>query len=88
MIVSAGQRVCKYRNSAHCLQQILVNEGVSALYKGAACNLLRGFVGAFMLVGYDNARIRSLEWMYPHEAWELEAGFGHDPLPSLQRHLN
>jgi hypothetical protein len=46
-----------YRNSLDCLQKIVKQEGISrGLYAGLSVNLIRGFSGSILLVGYDELK--------------------------------
>jgi len=56
MMMTSGQAV-KYRNSLHCFGQIIKNEGVFSLFKGAGANILRAIAGAGALAGYDQLQI-------------------------------
>ena len=46
----------KYRNGLHCVRTILREEGVRGLYAGLPANLVRGFSGSLLLVGYDEIK--------------------------------
>ena len=46
----------KYRNGLHCVRTILREEGIRGLYAGLPANLIRGFSGSLLLVGYDEIR--------------------------------
>merc|ERR1711976_58286 len=50
MMMTSGQAV-KYSGSLDCGAQILKNEGVASLFKGAGANILRGAAGAGVLAG-------------------------------------
>jgi solute carrier family 25 (adenine nucleotide translocator) protein 4/5/6/31 len=52
MMMTSGQAV-KYRSSFHAFSEIVKNEGMSSLFKGAGANILRGIAGAGVLSGYD-----------------------------------
>jgi solute carrier family 25 (adenine nucleotide translocator) protein 4/5/6/31 len=52
MMMTSGQAV-KYRSSIHAFSEIMKNEGVASLFKGAGANILRGIAGAGVLAGYD-----------------------------------
>lgn len=52
MMMTSGQAV-KYKNSMDCAGQIIRNEGVASLFKGAGANVLRGMAGAGTLAGFD-----------------------------------
>ncbi|CAF1533967.1 unnamed protein product, partial [Rotaria sordida] len=52
MMMTSGQAV-KYNGSLDCMFQIIRQEGVIALFKGAGVNILRGIAGAGVLVGFD-----------------------------------
>jgi len=45
-----------YRNSWDCCLQIIRKEGSFALFNGYTANLLRGFSGPILLVGYDELK--------------------------------
>jgi solute carrier family 25 (adenine nucleotide translocator) protein 4/5/6/31 len=52
MMMTSGQAV-KYTSSLQCFQQIVAQEGVKSLFKGAGANILRAVAGAGVLAGYD-----------------------------------
>lgn len=52
MMMTSGQAV-KYKGSIDCTVQILKNEGVTSMFKGAGANILRGVAGAGVLAGFD-----------------------------------
>jgi len=52
MMMTSGQTV-KYKGSMDCMFQILRNEGMMSLFKGAGANILRGIAGAGVLAGFD-----------------------------------
>jgi len=52
MMMTSGQAV-KYKGAMDCMFQIVRNEGVIALFKGAGANILRGIAGAGVLSGFD-----------------------------------
>jgi solute carrier family 25 (adenine nucleotide translocator) protein 4/5/6/31 len=52
MMMTSGQAV-KYNGSIDCATQILKNEGVASMFKGAGANVLRGMAGAGVLAGFD-----------------------------------
>jgi len=56
MMMTSGQAV-KYAGSMDCLSQILKNEGVASLFKGAGANILRAIAGAGVLSGYDQLQM-------------------------------
>jgi len=55
MMMTSGQAV-KYNGSLDCTMQILKNEGVTSLFKGAGANVLRGMAGAGVLAGFDKVK--------------------------------
>jgi len=65
LMMTSGKYAGKYKGSIDCGQQILKSEGVSAMYKGAGSNILRGLAGALVLVSFDYAKGYYLEWKYP-----------------------
>eukprot|EP00744_Colponema_vietnamica_P000197 GILI01000353.1.p1 GENE.GILI01000353.1~~GILI01000353.1.p1 ORF type:complete len:332 (+),score=110.64 GILI01000353.1:61-996(+) len=65
LMMTSGKHAGKYKNSIDCFNQVMKNEGVSALYKGAGSNMLRGLAGALVLVGFDYCKNWYLEWKYP-----------------------
>jgi solute carrier family 25 (adenine nucleotide translocator) protein 4/5/6/31 len=52
MMMTSGEAV-KYNGSLDCFSQIMKNEGVASLFKGASANILRGIAGAGVLSGFD-----------------------------------
>jgi len=56
MMMTSGEAV-KYRSSLHAFQEIVKNEGVPSLFKGAGANILRAVAGAGVLAGYDRLQI-------------------------------
>jgi len=52
MMMTAGTG-SSYKGSVDCGLQIIKNEGVASLFKGAGANVLRGVAGAGVLVGCD-----------------------------------
>lgn len=52
MMMTSGAAV-KYRSSMHAFSEIVKNEGVKSLFKGAGANILRAVAGAGVLSGYD-----------------------------------
>jgi len=61
MMMTSGERV-KYRGSLDCLRQIVVQEGVGALYRGCGVNVVRGVAGAGVLSGFDKLKKLYMEW--------------------------
>merc|ERR1712109_350416 len=55
MMMTSGAAV-KYNGSLDCATQILKNEGVTSLFKGAGANVLRGMAGAGVLAGFDKVK--------------------------------
>lgn len=55
MMMTSGAAV-KYNGSLDCTTQILKNEGVTSLFKGAGANVLRGMAGAGVLAGFDKLK--------------------------------
>jgi len=56
MMMTSGQAV-KYKSSMHAFQEIIKNEGVKSLFKGAGANILRAIAGAGVLAGYDQMQM-------------------------------
>jgi solute carrier family 25 (adenine nucleotide translocator) protein 4/5/6/31 len=56
MMMTSGEAV-KYRSSLHCMSEVVKNEGVGSLFKGAGANVLRAMAGAGVLAGYDKLQI-------------------------------
>jgi len=52
MMMTSGEAV-KYKSSMHCGAQIVKQEGIPSLFKGAGANILRAIAGAGALSGYD-----------------------------------
>jgi len=61
MMMTSGQAV-KYKGSVDCAQQIIKNEGVASLFKGAGANVLRGAAGAGVLAGFDKFKALYIQW--------------------------
>jgi len=79
MMMTSGKHAGKYKNSIDCGTRVLREEGVSALYKGAGSNILRGLAGALVLVGFDYCKNYYLEWKYPElrgQKKEIKIQFG------------
>jgi solute carrier family 25 (adenine nucleotide translocator) protein 4/5/6/31 len=56
MMMTSGQAV-KYNSSLDCFAQVVKNEGVKSLFKGAGANILRAVAGAGVLSGYDQLQL-------------------------------
>jgi len=56
MMMTSGQAV-KYASSLQAFQEIVKNEGVKSLFKGAGANILRAIAGAGVLAGYDQMQM-------------------------------
>jgi len=56
MMMTSGAAV-KYRNSMHAASEILKNEGMKSMFKGAGANILRAVAGAGVLSGYDAMQV-------------------------------
>jgi len=56
MMMTSGEAV-KYKSSMHAFNEIVKNEGVKSLFKGAGANILRAIAGAGVLAGYDQLQI-------------------------------
>jgi len=56
MMMTSGQAV-KYNSSIDCFQQVIKNEGMKSLFKGAGANILRAVAGAGVLSGYDQLQV-------------------------------
>jgi solute carrier family 25 (adenine nucleotide translocator) protein 4/5/6/31 len=65
LMMTSGKHAGKYKGTMDCARQILAGEGMSAMYKGAGSNILRGLAGALVLVSFDYAKDFYLEWKYP-----------------------
>jgi len=79
MMTSGGKDSGKYKSSIDCGRQVLANEGVGAMYKGASANILRGLAGALVLVSFDYCKNYYLEWKYPElkgKKKEIKIQFG------------
>merc|ERR1719427_645684 len=55
MMMTAGEEV-KYSSSLACLKEVIAREGMSALYRGAGVNIVRGVAGAGVLAGFDKLK--------------------------------
>ena len=56
MMMTSGE-TAKYSNSFHAFQQIVRNEGISALFRGVTANILLGVAGAGVLALYDQLQL-------------------------------
>jgi solute carrier family 25 (adenine nucleotide translocator) protein 4/5/6/31 len=56
MMMTSGEAV-KYKSSMHAFSEIIKNEGVKSLFKGAGANILRAIAGAGVLAGYDQLQL-------------------------------
>lgn len=56
MMMTSGE-AAKYRSSMHCAAEIMKNEGISSMFKGAGANILRAVAGAGALAGYDQLQL-------------------------------
>jgi len=63
MMMTSGAAV-KYKNSMDCTVQILKNEGVMSMFKGAGANVLRGIAGGLVLSGFDTMEKYYIDWKY------------------------
>jgi len=63
MMMTSGTGV-NYKNSADCGMQIVKNEGVKSLFKGAGANVLRGMAGAMVISGFDTVKAAYIEWRF------------------------
>ncbi|THU45134.1 hypothetical protein C4D60_Mb02t14670 [Musa balbisiana] len=63
MMMTSGEAV-KYRSSLDAFSQIIKNEGVKSLFKGAGANILRAVAGAGVLAGYDKLQVIVLGQKY------------------------
>lgn len=61
MMMTSGAAV-KYKNSMDCGMQVIKNEGVATLFKGAGANILRGVAGAGVLAGFDAFQKLYIKW--------------------------
>jgi solute carrier family 25 (adenine nucleotide translocator) protein 4/5/6/31 len=64
MMTSGGGAELQYKSSLDCGQQILKNEGVKSLFKGAGANILRGVAGAGVLAGFDSVADAYVTYAY------------------------
>ncbi|RPA82131.1 mitochondrial carrier [Ascobolus immersus RN42] len=56
MMMTSGEAV-KYKSSMDAARQIIAQEGVKSLFKGAGANILRGVAGAGVLSIYDQVQL-------------------------------
>ncbi|KAM7492229.1 hypothetical protein LguiA_035150 [Lonicera macranthoides] len=56
MMMTSGEAV-KYKSSLDAFSQIVKNEGVKSLFKGAGANIHRAVAGAGVLAGYDKLQL-------------------------------
>jgi solute carrier family 25 (adenine nucleotide translocator) protein 4/5/6/31 len=62
MMMTTGQTV-KYKSSFDCCAQVVKNEGVMALMKGAGANIIRGIGCAGVLAGFDKFELWYIKFM-------------------------
>ena len=67
MMMTSGEKV-KYKSSLDCGMQVIKNEGVASLFKGAGANILRGVAGAGVLAGFDKFKYYYVLYRYGEEA--------------------
>jgi len=56
MMMTSGE-AAKYKSSMHCAAEIMKNEGIKSMFKGAGANILRAIAGAGVLAGYDKLQV-------------------------------
>ncbi|KAJ1494004.1 putative mitochondrial ADP/ATP translocase [Baffinella frigidus] len=56
LMMQSGAKERLYNGTMDCFVKIAQKEGMSAFFKGAAANVLRGAGGAMVLVGYDKIK--------------------------------
>jgi len=66
MMMTSGTGV-NYKSSFDCGVQIIKNEGVTSLFKGAGANILRGMGGALVISGFDTVKQAYIEWRFPSQ---------------------
>jgi len=66
MMMTSGEAT-KYKGSIDCTVTILKKEGVSAFFKGAGANILRGLAGAGVLAGFDEFQQLYLRIRFPDD---------------------
>merc|ERR1719461_697604 len=60
MMMTSGTGV-NYKSSMDCGMQIVKNEGVASLFKGAGANILRGIGGSLVISGFDKVKDMYIE---------------------------
>jgi len=63
MMMTSGTGV-NYKSSMDCGMQIVKNEGVGSLFKGAGANVLRGIGGSMVISGFDKVKDMYIEWRF------------------------
>ncbi|GKU94057.1 hypothetical protein SLEP1_g7595 [Rubroshorea leprosula] len=56
MMMTSGEAM-KYKSLLDAFSQIVRNEGVKSLFKGAGANILRAIAGAGVRAGYDKPQM-------------------------------
>jgi len=56
LMMQSGAKEKLYNGTIDCFVQVAKKEGLSAFFKGAGANILRGAGGALVLVGYDKIK--------------------------------
>ena len=49
MMMQSGRKDILYKNTLDCAMKIIKNEGMTAMFKGAGSNVIRGTGGALVL---------------------------------------
>jgi len=65
MMMNSGGATLKYKNAMSAFAVIAKEEGTAAFFKGAGSNVLRGFAGTLVLVGFDEFKKLYVNIMYP-----------------------
>jgi solute carrier family 25 (adenine nucleotide translocator) protein 4/5/6/31 len=56
MMMQSGRKDVLYKNTLDCAVKIMKNEGITAFFKGASANVIRGTGGALVLTFYDEIK--------------------------------
>ena len=56
VFIQSGEAERQYKGTLDCFMKIYQQEGIGAFFRGAFSNILRGTVGALVLVLYDKIK--------------------------------
>merc|ERR1712106_316156 len=81
MMMTSGGSGVKYNGSIDCGRQILANEGLMSMMKGAGANVLRGVAGAGVLAGFDKFQEIYIAWRTSQQIPDVFTSYSIHPGP-------